>query len=82
MPICSYMVYPVENGYHRLIERLNTLPNCEVMPAENQEILILITDTNTEAEEAQVQRSLKEIKEIRLLALTFGSVEKARTDRI
>ena len=46
------------------------------MPAENRELLLLITETNDETEETKLQNSLKKINEIQCLALTFGSVNQ------
>ena len=76
MPICSYLVHPVKGKFKALKRKLLLLPGCEVRPAKNLDILILITETNGEAEETKLQESIKKIKEIQCLALTFGSVDK------
>ena len=75
MPICSYIVYPAEGKVEDLKRRLSSLQGCQVLPAENRDILILITDTKDITEEIHLQNSLKRIKEIRSLALTFGNIE-------
>ena len=75
MQICSYLVYPVKGKYKTLEKRLLSLPGCEVVPAENKDVLILVTETKGKAEENKLQKSLKQIKEIQCLALTFGSVD-------
>ena len=77
MPICSYLVYPVKGKFEALSRKLGLLPGCEVHPAENFEVVMLITETKGEAEETQLQDRLKKIKEVQCLALTFGSVEPA-----
>ena len=76
MKICSYLVYPVKGKLKALKRKLLLLPGCEVVPAENRDVLILVTETNGEAEETKLQQSLKEIKEVQFLALTFGSVDQ------
>ena len=76
MPICSYIVYPVQGKYGVLKNTLASMPYCEVMPADNQNILILVTDTDSNEEEVKLQQNLKQISEIQCLALTFGSVDK------
>ena len=76
MPICSYLVYPVKGKFRTLKRKLLSLPGCEVLPAENRDVLVLVTETNGEAEEAKLQQSLKKIKELQCLALTFGSVDE------
>ena len=75
MPICSYIVYPAEGKIETLKKQLSSLQGCQVLPAENRDILILITDTKDITEEIHLQNSLKRIKEIRSLALTFGNIE-------
>jgi nitrate reductase NapAB chaperone NapD len=76
MQICSYLVYPVKGKIKTLKEKLLLLSGCKVLQAENRDVLILVTETNGDAEETNLQQSLKKIKEVQCLALTFGSLEK------
>ena len=76
MRICSYLVYPVKGKIELLKRKLLSLPGCEVFPAENRDVLVLITETNGESEETKLQKNLKKINEIQCLALTFGNVEQ------
>ena len=75
MPICSYIVYPTEGKVEDLKKQLTSLPGCQVLPAENRDVIILITDTKNLTEENHLQTSLKRIDEIQSLALTFGNIE-------
>ena len=75
MPICSYIVYPKEGKVKDLKKQLASLPGCQVLPAENRDVIILITDTRSLTDEIHLQTSLKRIKEIQSLALTFGNIE-------
>ena len=54
------------------MQTLTSLNYCEVIPAENKELLILITDTESNAQEDDLQEQLNTIKSIKLLALVSG----------
>ncbi len=45
MPVFSYLVYPKRGAKQDLLNELTALDFCEAMPADNENILILITDT-------------------------------------
>jgi nitrate reductase NapAB chaperone NapD len=72
MPIKSYLVYPVQGKQAELETQLRALPECEVHPATNHELLVLITDTPDEAAEKVIEAKLKEIDTLQCLALVAG----------
>lgn len=72
MPIMSYLVWPVASRKNALISALQTMPECEVRPAENHELLVLVTETENEQEEKQFQVRLKDLQDIACLALVSG----------
>ena len=72
MPIKSYLVYPTQGKQADLEAQLRTLPECEVLPATNHELLVLITDTNDETAEKVLETKLKEIETLQCLALVAG----------
>jgi nitrate reductase NapAB chaperone NapD len=72
MPIKSYLVYPTQGKQADLEAQLRTLPECEVLPATNHELLVLITDTNDETAEKVLEAKLKEIETLQCLALVAG----------
>ncbi len=75
MPVCSYLVHPVKDRMEDMVAELRKLPYSEVAPAENQELAILVTDTENKEAEEQLQSRLKEISEIQCITLTFGDIE-------
>ncbi len=75
MPICSYVVFPQQDKAQEVARRLGEIPNCEVVPAENRSLMILVTDTETAADEQVLQRQLNSIEDIECMALTFGEVD-------
>jgi nitrate reductase NapAB chaperone NapD len=72
MPVFSYLAYPVTGSKAQLLEDLAALDFCEVTPAENEEVLILVTDTPDEKTEKKLQEKLKSIKSLESLGMTFG----------
>lgn len=72
MPITSYLAHPHEGKKKELINALSSINHCEVIPAENKEVLILVTDTNNKNEEHILKEKLKTIRSLRLLAMVSG----------
>ena len=75
MPIFSYLAYPVKGSKAQLLKDLSALDFCEVTPAQNQEVLILVTDTPDEGAEKKLQEKLKTLKSLESLGMTFGHTD-------
>jgi hypothetical protein len=75
MPVFSYLAYPVPGAKDELLNDFAALDYCEATPAENQEILILVTDTPDEDKEKELQIKLKELKSLESLGMTFGHTD-------
>jgi nitrate reductase NapAB chaperone NapD len=76
MPVFSYLAYPIQGAKAQLLDDLAALDFCEVTPAENEEVLILVTDTPDEKTEKELQKKLKEIKSLESLGMTFGHTDE------
>lgn len=74
MPVCGYVVLPVPGATARLAARLAAIPGCEPTPAEQGDLLILVTDTADAAEEARLQEALQQVAEIECMVLAFGEI--------
>jgi hypothetical protein len=72
MPIKSYLAYPVRGRRDELAATLRRLGGCQVFPAENRDLLVLVTDTPHEAADDSLQRELAEIPTLDALALVAG----------
>ncbi|WP_024768144.1 MULTISPECIES: hypothetical protein [Aquimarina] len=72
MPIKSYLAHPKKGEKNELINALSSLEHCEVMPANNKDVLILITETENENEEAILKEKLDTIESLKLLAMVSG----------
>jgi nitrate reductase NapAB chaperone NapD len=75
MPVFSYLAYPVPGAKDELLNDLAALDYCEATPADNQEILILVTDTPDEDKEKELQKKLKKLKSLESLGMTFGHTD-------
>ncbi|MEJ2283651.1 MAG: hypothetical protein P8X85_08675 [Desulfobacterales bacterium] len=75
MPVFSYLAYPKQGAKQQLMKDLAALDYCETTPADNEEILILVTDTPDEEQEKALQKKLKSLKSLESLGMTFGHVD-------
>jgi nitrate reductase NapAB chaperone NapD len=76
MPVFSYLAYPAQGAKEELLKDLAAIDYCEAAPAENEEILILVTDTPDKKKEQELQKKLKELKSLESLGMTFGHTDE------
>jgi len=72
MPIFSYLAIPRNGSKDQLCKDLSALSHCEIMPADNQDVIVLVTDTPDEATEKKLQKTLKNLPSLQSLSLAFG----------
>ena len=80
MPIMSYLAYPEAGKLKALERRLSQLPECDVIPSENEELLVLVTETSNKQEEEQLQKKLEQIPTLQCLAMVSGFVTPSEGD--
>jgi nitrate reductase NapAB chaperone NapD len=76
MPVFSYLAYPVQGAKEQLRKDLAALDCCDVMPSDNAEVLVLVTDTPDEDIEKNLKRALGQIESLQSLGMTFGHVDQ------
>jgi len=72
MPIKSYLAYPIDGQKTTLVNALHALGNCEVIPSENEDLLVLITDTQTLEEDIKLKESIDALDSLKMLSLVSG----------
>lgn len=72
MPIKSYIAHPAEGKRNELIIKLKDLSFCEVIPAVNQEIIIVTTDTLSDEADQQLYHTIVNFSEMKQLTLVSG----------
>lgn len=72
MPIKSYLVHPRKGKKSYLTRILANMEFCEVLPAENEDVLILVTDTDSKQEEELLKEKLEKLDGIKLMAMVSG----------
>ena len=72
MPIKSYVLHCENDKKEILLKELQMLKNCEVIPAKNHEVIVVVTDTETEVLDQELYNQLLEIKGLKHLSLVSG----------
>jgi nitrate reductase NapAB chaperone NapD len=75
MPIFSFLVYPEENVKEQLVEDLSQMEYCEVKVSENEDVLILLTETPSEEINRELINTIKELPSVQSLSMTFGHTD-------
>jgi len=76
MPVFSYIAYPVQGKKNKLLQDLERMQYCHAVPADNDELIILVTDTPNDEKEKKLTDRLKEIKSLSSLSMTFGYLDE------
>lgn len=76
MPVFSYVALPRLGEKRKLLVELNAFDYCEATPAENEEVLILVTDSPDQDSEKKLQQHLKSLQSLESLHMTFGCNEE------
>ncbi|MBX2947470.1 MAG: hypothetical protein KF725_16700 [Cyclobacteriaceae bacterium] len=72
MPVKSYLVFPIAGAVAQVIEKLQSFNHCEVLPADNREVIVLVTDSDSEKEDEQFLEALKGDTSIQHISLISG----------
>jgi len=72
MPIKSYLAHPSKGKKEELSQAILALGNCEVVPSENEELLIVVTDTDTVDEDIALKEKLDLLPNLELITLVTG----------
>lgn len=79
MPIFSYLAIPTEGERDTLCAALEAMEYCEIIPAENQDVVILVTDTPDKESDKRLQAQLKQLSCLQSLSMTYGHADEIET---
>ena len=71
MHIKSYLLHYNEGKKERLIEQLQNLSNCEIIPAKNHDVIVLVTDAEDEESDKKTTQQLTRDGRVKALILSF-----------
>lgn len=74
MPVCSYVIFPETGTKEALTSHLEAWSDCEVQPAENEDVVLLVTDTDGRREQEDLEDRLEAVSSIQMFAQTFGEI--------
>jgi len=72
MPIKSYIAHPHNGKYQELLSELSNITDCDIIPSENKEIIIVVTDTKSDLEDKNIQIEINAINSLNILSLVSG----------
>ena len=72
MPIKSYILHCEATKKDLLLHNLKNTPNCEVIPAKNHELIVLVTDAATEELDKELHNQLQEMEGLKHMSLVSG----------
>ena len=55
-----------------MVKALINLNNCEVIPSQSHDLIIIITDTQSDLEDKKLEDSIQAIDSLRLLTIAAG----------
>lgn len=71
MSIVSYVVQPQAGEMGRLCAELSVMEYCAIVPSDNFDVVVLLTDTPDEKTENELQETLKKLPSLQSLRLDF-----------
>lgn len=75
MSICSYLVMVRDGATEEVSARISALPGCEVVPAENRDVLLLVAEARVSGGGHDLREHIEAMEGVRGLVLTFAQVD-------
>ena len=72
MAVKSYLAFSAPGRFSSMLTRLGDFAACEVYPASDREVAILVTDTESEADEKELCARLEREPALMCLALVYA----------
>ncbi len=72
MPIKSFIAFPAIEKKEEMIVALSKMEACEVVPAANEEVVILVTDTASDEEEKELIHKINDLPSVDQISMVSG----------
>ncbi|WP_067150756.1 hypothetical protein [Pseudotamlana agarivorans] len=72
MPIKSYLAYPQDGKKDVLISELLNISYCDVIPSENEDLIIVVTETENQKQDDTLKATIEGLDSLKLLAMVSG----------
>lgn len=72
MPINSFIARPKPGQLNQLIKALQFHPECEIITASNEELVVIVTETKNKHADLELQEKLNQIESLQLLSMVSG----------
>ena len=72
MPVKSYLARPHNGKFRELIHELSLIEGCDIIPSTNQEVAVLVTDTETELDDNKLLSQINTIESLKMLSMVSG----------
>ena len=56
MPIKSYIAFPKEGKKEELVNELNTMSECEAIPSQSHDLVLVVTDTTEDNDKILIDK--------------------------
>ncbi len=75
MPIKSYLAFAQANRFSQMVTDLASCGNVTVVPAENREVAIVVTESPNPSDEKALKEKLDQVPDLQCLTLVFGHAD-------
>ncbi len=76
MPIKSYILHSFKGDRCKLEKDLTQFSECEIIPSENLDVVVLVTDTDSEIADCNLFNKINDLKSLKHLSLVSGFEDK------
>ncbi len=82
MSILSYVVRPQTGAMGQLCAELSVMEYCAIVPSDNYEVVVLLTNTPDEKTENELQETLKQLPSLQSLRMTLGHKRESKEEKM
>lgn len=72
MPIKSYLALPFDGQRNQLVQTLKTIEGCELIPADNHELIVIVCDTPSDEQDKALFNKINAIDSLQMLSMVSG----------